>query len=90
MLYLTRNSLRFLEDPKRCVSSNLWFSFVPPEKGFEQLRQYWEIFPDRRPDEVYLPWELIDRGYLEGFAPYPHSEESVETGVILHMDWSAS
>ena len=90
VLYLTRNSLRFLEDPKRCVSSNLWFSFVPPEKGFEQLRQYWEIFPDRRPDEVYLPWELIDRGYLEGFAPYPHSEEPVETGVILHMDWSAS
>ena len=90
VLYLARNSLRFLEDPKRCVSSNLWFSFVPWQKGFEQLRQYWDLFPDRRPDYVYLPQELIDRGFLEGFAPYPHSEEPVETGVILYMDWSAS
>lgn len=90
VLYLARNSLRFLEDPKLCVSNNLWFAYTTPEKAFEQLETYWALFPERRPDYVYLTDILVERGYLEGFAAYPHAEEDVGTGIILTMDWSVS
>lgn len=90
VLYLARNSLRFLEDPKRCVSNNLWFAYSGPERAFSQLETYWALFPDRRPDFVYLTNKLTETGYLEIFSPLPHTETDVGTGVILTMDWSTS
>ena len=90
VLYLARNSLRFLEDSKRCVSNNLWFSYTTPERAFRELEAYWACFPDRRPDYVYLRRDMVEDGYLEGFDPYPHTEMDVGTGIILTMDWSTS
>ena len=90
VLYLARNSLRFLEDSKRCVSNNLWFSYTTPERAFRELETYWALFPDRRPDFVYLTNKLTETGYLEIFSPLPHTETDVGTGVILTMDWSTS
>ena len=90
VLYLSRNSLRFLEDNKRCVSNNLWFAYSGPERAFSQLETYWALFPDRRPDFVYLTNKLTETGYLEIFSPLPHTETDVGTGVILTMDWSTS
>ncbi len=90
VLFLTTSSLRFLEDSKRCVSNNLWFSYTTPERAFRELEAYWACFPDWRPDYVYLRRDMVEDGYLEGFDSYPHTETDVGTGVILTMDWSTS
>jgi len=90
VLFLTTSSLRFLEDSKRCVSNNLWFSYTTPERAFRELEAYWACFPDWRPDYVYLRRDMVEDGYLEGFDPYPHTETDVGTGIILTMDWSTS
>ena len=90
VLYLARNSLRFLEDPKLCVSNNLWFAYHTTDRAFSQLETYWELFPERRPDGIYLPKRLLGEGFLEKFALFPHRELRVNTGVILFMDWPAA
>lgn len=83
VLFLSRNSLRYLEDGKDCASCDLWFSYDPVELGFARLRRYWELLPEKRPDYVYLNAEQLEKGWLSGFADFPHTETPVETGVIL-------
>lgn len=86
VLYYSNNCIRYLEDKKGCSTSEMWLGRNVMKRGIGRLEDYWEIFPEKYPQYVYIPYDSKSDEYLNDFSgKYIHLEE-LETGVILYME----
>ena len=86
------SNYRYMEDEKDCASFSMWFRTHSEERNLEnmeKLRIYWSLFPEKRPDYIYLPEKLLeDKVFLEQFEDYKFRTMPLEEGVVFCMDWS--
>ena len=73
VLYFSDDSWPYLEDTKRCSAYTSWMQTENDIYMAEKLLKYWEIFPEKKPDAIYVtknnehPLEVIEIVNTENF-----------------------
>jgi len=92
VLYFTEiNNLRYLEDEKKSASHSMWITATSTENSIialEKMEKYWQMFPEKKPDYVYVAEHLMQDGQiLAFFEDYEYTQMSLDTGVVLCVEW---
>lgn len=89
ILYWSTESRLYLEDGKPCASFSMWFR---PNDGaaflLDRLGRYWELFPEKRPDYLYIErdrWE--DPDLRAALGAYAFDVQDLPRGALLTMHW---
>ena len=54
VLYFSEDCWPYLEDTKKCASFAIWIQTKNAESEAERLLDYWEKFPEKLPDAIYV------------------------------------
>lgn len=60
VLYFSDDCWPYLEDPKKCASFSMWMQRSAPASDLNRLLKYWEIFPERKPDAIYVSKNMLN------------------------------
>ncbi len=90
VLYWTTESSRYLEDKKQCASFSMWFWLNDGvDYNLARLEKYWSLFPEKRPDYIYLYAEQAeDPAVWSAFERYSYERKLLSQGVVLKMNWT--
>ena len=89
--YLTDAPGLYLSDPKRCGAFSAWFPGVSVRDNLPRLLEYWELFPDRVPERIFVGMDDPAATELlrDGLTAYGFRETPLESGFWL-MERSAN
>ena len=54
VLYFSDDCWPYLEDSKKCASFAVWIQRKTADTEAERLLDYWEMFPEKKPDAIYV------------------------------------
>lgn len=60
VLYFSDDCWPYLEDTKKCASFAVWIQTKYAEAEAERLLDYWEKFPEKRPDAIYVSKRAVN------------------------------
>lgn len=90
-LYFSDDVWLLLQDKKPTAAYSGWLGFENPDISAERLLSFWELHPEKLPDNIYVKNEFY-YGYKESFfgeeivnmlVPLGYSVETCDTGFIL-------